>query len=129
MHAQSMRRSNPIQLGRRDALRFNVRAHVELFWQSSEGYRHEGVGLTRDVSEHGAYIWTDAIVQTGADVFIKICLQPAKNSRLTAHARVLRVDSPLDGAPLAGIAVFVVMFQMKPLGTTKPADTAKMVAV
>jgi hypothetical protein len=103
---------NSLQLERRDALRFNVRAHVELFWQS-DGRRHCNVGLTRDVSAHGAYVWTHAHFQTGSDLFIKISLQiGAEVVRLTANGKVLRVDSPLDGDPLAGIAVSVCMFKM-----------------
>lgn len=116
MHAQSISRSNPIHLERRDALRFNVRALVELFWES-DGRRHCDVGLTRDVSAHGAYVWTHAHFQTGSDLFIKICLYiGGEVIHLTANARVLRTDSPLDGEPLAGIAVSVSMFKMRSSG-------------
>ncbi len=80
----------------------------------SNGSTGDVKGITRDVSEYGAYFYTEHHLTVGQPVQFKI-LMPVNGttSRALCKATVLRIDSP-DGAGAQpnGVAVHMTSVQL-----------------
>jgi hypothetical protein len=99
---------------RRNAIRYRLETPAAFHWQDGSGTRWEGEGVTRDVSEVGAYVFTARCPPLQTEVEIEIVVPPlhgASKAWLKGIMQVLRVEDGPDGGcgfSLAGKALIVV---------------------
>jgi PilZ domain-containing protein len=97
-------------MSRRQYNRFALRGSVSFSWRELEGLRLEGYGFTRDISERGVFVVTDAHVPLHEAVRIEIVFQsPGSNSvvRMTAEGQVLRVEAGSRTETVGGFAAAI----------------------
>jgi hypothetical protein len=86
---------------RRNAIRYRLDTPVVFRWQDDSGTRLEGDGVTRDVSEMGAYVFTARCPPLHKEVEVEIVVPPlhgAPKAWLKGIMQVLRVEAgPGDG--------------------------------
>jgi hypothetical protein len=92
---------------RRD-MRYPVKAPVFFRWKDAGGNEHQGEGISRDISETGAFVLSAAAPPPGADIELRISF-PAVPDAMTAvpmqiDGRVLRVEEIAAGAEIGGFA-------------------------
>lgn len=82
-------------MDRRSRKRFDLEAPVKYSWTDSEQVQRAGQGTTRDVSERGIFILTDAPPPAGATVQVEVSFPFRDESRiqLKAQGRVTRVET------------------------------------
>jgi hypothetical protein len=103
--------SSPVE--RRNAIRYRLDTPVVFRWQDDSGTRLEGEGVTRDLSEVGAYVFTQKCPPPQTEVEIEIVvptLHGAPKAWLKGIMQVLRVEAgPGDGFgfSLAGKALVI----------------------
>jgi c-di-GMP-binding flagellar brake protein YcgR len=83
---------------RRRAVRFVLPAKVIYRWKDASGQRRESIGLTRDISLLGAFIFAPSPLPVNTPVNLEIelpPLQPSVSQRLTlkGKGRVIRSTS------------------------------------
>jgi hypothetical protein len=92
----------------RKAIRFPLEASVIFFWKGANGMDQQGTGRSRDVSEHGVFVFTESCPPLGAKVDLSISLPEAGDIaqalRLQIEGHVLRVHDT-SGAGDSGFAV------------------------
>jgi hypothetical protein len=99
---------------RRNAIRYRLESPVVFRWQDGSGMPWEGEGLTRDVSEVGAYVFSPRCPPVKTDVEIEIVvptLHGAPKAWLKGIMRVLRVETGPGGEcgfSLAGTALAII---------------------
>ena len=80
----------------RKTLRFPLQSAVTFWWTNGNGKQHEGEGRSRDVSEHGAFVFAPLCPPVGANVVLKIALEGAPNDivpiPVEVEGEVLRVE-------------------------------------
>jgi hypothetical protein len=94
-------------MNRRQHNRFALRGSVSFSWREVEGLRLEGYGFTRDISERGVFVVTDAHVPLHEAVRLEIEFQsPGSNSVvcMTAEGQVLRVEPGSRTETVGGFA-------------------------
>ena len=98
-HAVSQPLTKPTDA--RNAVRYNLQARTTFRWEDSSGRSRELQGLTRDVSQKGAYLVAPECPPRGASVIMNIFLPPlAGETRLLsieAQGRVLRTEKTAGG--------------------------------
>jgi hypothetical protein len=81
-------------LERRRQIRFGVHAVVDFEWLDGEGVRHQGRGLTRDISLKGLFIYSDSQPPAKADLQVEVFFASVTgantNLQLRTKALVLR---------------------------------------
>lgn len=85
---------------RRNAIRYRLDTPVVFRWHDGSGKRLEGEGVTRDVSEVGAYVFTARCPPLHKDVEIEIAVPPlhgAPKAWLKGIMQVLRVEAGPGG--------------------------------
>ena len=79
------------------------------FWKDARDTQHEGIGLTRDISVRGLFVFTTSPPPLESDVKLKAFLPPGRSAvpplRIQGQGRVVRVDAAHGGQPRAGFAV------------------------
>lgn len=82
-------------MDRRSRKRFDLRAPVEYFWTDSAQLQRRGQGTTRDVSERGIFILTEASPPVGAAVRFEVSFPFGDDSQiqLKAQGHVTRVET------------------------------------
>jgi hypothetical protein len=98
-----------LNLGRpaRRTLRFLLQTAVTFWWTNGNGEPREGEGRSRDVSEHGAFVFAPTCPPVGTNVVLKIDLEgiPDDIGRLPVEVEgeVLRVEQcPAERGMLTG---------------------------
>jgi hypothetical protein len=98
-----------LNLGRpaRKTLRFLLQAAVTFWWTNGTGESHQGEGRSRDVSEHGAFVFASCCPPVGTSLTLKIDLEgiPDEMGRLPVEVEgeVLRVERcPAERGMLTG---------------------------
>jgi hypothetical protein len=92
---------------RRNAIRYRLDAPVVFRWQDGSGKRLEGEGVTRDVSEVGAYVFSARCPPLHKEVEIEIVVPPLHGTPkawLKGIMQVLRVEA----APAGGFGFSLV---------------------
>jgi hypothetical protein len=93
----------------RTEIRFPVEASVEFWWQDSQGATHHGLGRSRDISEHGAFVFAEHCPPKGDRVELKILIDEIADAGKVFHVHVkgnvLRVDKILSEHEGYGFAV------------------------
>ena len=93
---------------RRD-IRYRLDAPALFSWESAEGKRFEGKGITRDMSAFGAFILTPKCPPIDAPIQLEVVLPslPGMKTviRLSGEARVLRVVQISKDEGQSGFAV------------------------
>ena len=96
-------------LERREQIRFGLRALVNFEWLDREHVRHQGQGLTRDISAKGLFIFSDnpppAKVDIQVDVDFGLIAGMDTNLQLSARALVLRVELTTESGSPGGFAI------------------------
>ena len=101
---------NPGRLARR-TLRFPLQTAVTFWWTSGNGQPRQGQGRSRDVSEHGAFVFAPNCPPVGANVTVKIDLDGIPDEigvlPVEVAGEVLRVEkSPAErGMLTSGFAI------------------------
>ena len=79
------------------------------FWRDARDTQHEDIGLTRDISVRGLFVFTTSPPPLESDVKLKAFLPPGRSAvpplRIQGQGRVVRVDAAQGGEPRAGFAV------------------------
>jgi PilZ domain len=91
----------------RKTLRFLLQTAVTFWWANGSGEPREGEGRSRDVSEHGAFVFATSCPPVGTSVLLKIDLEgiPDEIGRLPVEVEgeVLRVEQcPAERGMLTG---------------------------
>jgi hypothetical protein len=91
----------------RKTLRFLLQTAVTFWWTNGSGEARHGEGRSRDVSEHGAFIFAPSCPPVGASVVLNIDLEgiPDEIGRLPVEVegRVLRAEQcPAERGMLTG---------------------------
>ena len=91
----------------RKTLRFLLQTGVTFWWTNGNGEPRKGEGRSRDVSEHGAFVFAPNGPPVGASVLLKIDLEgiPDEIGRLPVEVEgeVLRVEQcPAERGMLTG---------------------------
>jgi hypothetical protein len=93
---------------RRKSIRFPLQTPVIFWWTNAIGERQVGEGLSRDISEEGAFVFAVDCPPFGSSLDLKMDLEASPNS--TEHfpiqydCQVVRVERP-NGETESGFAV------------------------
>ena len=119
--AQLIRREQQQQhemLERRRQIRYSLSARAVFSWEGPEQKRFEREGVTRDISESGAFIVTTSCPPARAAVRVELFLPPLRGTvatvRLRAEALVIRVEQAPPGDQQRGFAVESAGFSISP---------------
>jgi hypothetical protein len=91
----------------RKTLRVLLQTAVTFWWTNGRGESQQGEGRSRDVSEHGAFVFAPNCPPVGASVLLKIDLEgiPEEDGKLPVKVsgEVLRVEQcPAERGMLTG---------------------------
>jgi hypothetical protein len=93
----------------RKAIRFPLEASVIFYWKSENGMEQQGKGRSRDISEHGVFVFADECPPAGVKIGLKIVIPElsdiAQGLRMQIEGRVLRVDEMAGEQRACGFAV------------------------
>jgi len=93
----------------RHEIRYPLRARSEFIWVGRDGIHHEASGHSRDISEHGAYIFAKTCPPMGAMVRLVARFlnrrDPSRSRRIEMDGRVVRVELLLTNKAGWGFAV------------------------
>jgi PilZ domain-containing protein len=98
-----------LNLGRpaRKTLRFLLQTGVTFWWTNGDGEARQEEGRSRDVSEHGAFVFAPSCPPVGTSVVLKIDLEGIPDEighfPIEVEGEVLRVErSPAERGMLTG---------------------------
>ena len=96
-------------LEHRIQIRYQLCARAVFSWEGPGLERFRGEGVTRDISESGAFIVSTSCPPAGAPVRVEIFLPPLRGAlatvRLRAETAVVRVEQAPPGDQQSGFAV------------------------
>ena len=79
------------------------------FWKDTRDTPHEGIGLTRDITVRGVFVFTTTLPPLESDITIKAFIPPRRRDvpllGMRLRGRVVRVEAAGEGKPRAGFAV------------------------
>lgn len=105
-------------LERRRQIRHELSARAVFSWEVPEQERIEREGVTRDISESGAFIVTTSCPPAGASVRVELFLPPLRGTvatvRLRAEMHVIRIEQAPPGDQQSGFAVEGPGFSISP---------------
>jgi PilZ domain len=97
---------------RRSAVRYRLQIPVLFYWENAQGHRFQGEGITRDISEVGAYVLSAASPPLKSKVELEVMFPThvgALKTSLRGNMQVLRLENQPDrsgpGFALAGTAL------------------------
>jgi len=94
-------------------MRYRLEVPAVFRWQDGSGVRFEGAGVTRDLSEVGAYVFAARCPPLQAEIEIEIVVSPLPGTPkvwLKGMMRVVRVEAGASGGcgfSLAGDALAI----------------------
>ena len=77
------------------------------FWKDARDTQHEGIGLTRDISVRGVFVFTTSPPPLDANIKLKVLISPGGQVlpvRIFGQGQVVRVE-PAPASVPAGFAV------------------------
>jgi len=92
---------------RRKSNRYRLEVHVIFFWKDAQDIRREAVGLTRDLSARGAFVFATTPPPLDAHIKFNGLLTPGGQilpAQMFGEGKVVRVE-PAPGNPPAGFAL------------------------
>jgi PilZ domain len=90
----------------RATIRFPLEAPVAFRWTDENGTRQQGEGSSRDISEHGAFVFAAACPPVGSNVELRIPLEGLPDATgIDVQGSVIRVERPAEGIGSSGFAV------------------------
>ena len=105
-------------LDRRKQIRHELSARAVFSWEGPERIRLEREGVTRDISESGAFIVTTSCPPARASVRVELFLPPLRGTvatvRLRAEMHVIRIEQAPPGDQQSGFAVEGPGFSISP---------------
>jgi hypothetical protein len=105
-------------LDRRKQIRHELSARAVFSWEGPERERLEREGVTRDISESGAFIVTTSCPPARASVRVELFLPPLRGTvatvRLRAETHVIRIEQAPPGDQQSGFAVEGPGFSITP---------------
>jgi hypothetical protein len=105
-------------LDRRKQIRHELSARAVFSWEGPEQERLEREGVTRDISESGAFIVTTSCPPALASAQVELFLPPLRGSvatvRLRAEMQVIRIEQAPPGDQQSGFAVEGPGFSISP---------------
>lgn len=79
------------------------------FWRDARDTQHEDIGLTRDISVRGLFVFTTSPPALESEVKLKAFLPPGRSAvaplQIHGQGRVVRVDVAHGGEARAGFAL------------------------
>jgi hypothetical protein len=94
---------------RRKYNRYGLRIPMAFSWKEARGIRREEVGLTRDISVAGAFVFATSPPPLAANVELKVFLPPVgevdQSLRIHGQGQVVRVEPVHRGKTREGFAV------------------------
>jgi PilZ domain len=85
-----------LELPTRKTLRFLLQTAVTFWWTNGNGESREGEGRSRDISEHGAFVFAPGCPPVGTHVVLKIDLEGIPEEigilPIEVEGEVLRVE-------------------------------------
>lgn len=79
------------------------------FWKDTRDTPHEGIGLTRDITVRGVFVFTTTPPPLKSNITIQAFIPPRSwevpSLGMRLRGRVVRVEAAGDGKPRAGFAV------------------------
>ncbi len=93
----------------RSTIRFPLEAVVSFSWEDPAGGSKQGEGRTRDISEHGVFVYAQACPPVGITVRLRMLLEDISDSskplRIQVEGHVLRVEEATAERKNSGFAV------------------------
>jgi PilZ domain len=90
-------------------LRLPIQTPVTFWWKNGNGKPLQGEGRSRDVSEHGAFVFAPSCPPVGANVVLTIALEGVPDGTgplpLEVEGEVLRVEQPPTWTGTWGFAI------------------------
>jgi len=105
---QGRRFLNPERQARR-TIRLPLRAPVTFWWTNGNGKPQRGEGRSRDVSEHGAFVFAPICPPVGANVKLTMAVEGVPDAKglcpLEVEGEILRVEQSPYGMEMDGFAI------------------------
>ena len=105
---QGRRFLNPERQARR-TIRLPLRAPVTFWWTNGNGKPHRGEGRSRDVSDHGAFVFAPICPPVGAIVKLTMAVEGVPDAKglcpLEVEGEILRVEQSPSGMEMDGFAI------------------------
>ena len=80
----------------RKRIRYPLQVPTTFWWKEKTGFQREGEGVSRDLSDIGAFVFADSSPPAGVDVKLSLPLPPLPNGnrpvRMEMEGRVVRVE-------------------------------------
>jgi hypothetical protein len=99
---------HPARIARR-TLRFLLQTAVTFWWTNGDGQPRQGEGRSRDVSEHGAFVFAPICPPVGASVALTIDLEGISDEigplPVEVEGEVLRVEQSAAESGTGGFAI------------------------
>lgn len=91
-------------------VRYRLCLPVLFMWNDEKGRAHRGEGLSRDISIHGLYVWSDIQPPSERNLMVEVFLPGLRSSSepplcMETEARVMRVDERKSAKSSAGFAL------------------------
>ena len=107
-HVKRKRFLNPERQARR-TIRLPLRAPVTFWWTNGNGDPQSGEGRSRDVSEHGAFVFAPICPPIGTNVKLKMAIEGVPDAKglcpLEVEGQILRVEQSSSGMEMDGFAI------------------------
>jgi PilZ domain len=96
-------------------VRYALSAPAIFWWETEGGVHHRGVGVTRDISSNGAFVYAANCPPAPVPIQIEICLpsrEAPRGVQIQMQGKVLRIEG-LDGGMKQGFGFFSEQSTMK----------------
>jgi hypothetical protein len=97
--------------------RYRLKLPVIFSWKGRDQIQQQGIGLTRDLSIRGAFVFTTSLPPLEADIELKAFLPLVRGAvrsvKIHGQGRVIRVEPVHDGEEHGGFAVVGKCFVMR----------------
>lgn len=90
-------------------MRYALSAPAIFWWETEEGVRHRGVGVTRDLSSNGAFVYAPICPPAPVSIQMEIRLpslrKASRAGQILIRGRVLRIEA-IEGGMEQGFGLF-----------------------
>ena len=98
--------------------RYPLQVPVLFSWKDAQEIRHQGIGLTRDISVRGAFVFTASPPPLNTELdfngFLPRIRGAVQSLRISGRGQVVRVDQVIGGEASKGFAMAGKPFAVKP---------------
>ena len=113
---ESMQTTSRVSEEQRKHNRYRLEVPVVFYWRDARHARHEGVGLTRVVSTHSAFVLTKTPPPVNANIELKVFFPRVGAGlpmRFQGEGKVVRVEAVKHADARAGFAVMGEAFALR----------------